>query len=247
MVSTLALVAMGPASAATYLAQTDNDEWAVSRDTILTSGTTGSGSVTNSAIDGVLTVSRYTGLDQLARVVIRVIQPDPVVSPTIGASITIASGSDTFTSVTSSNRVTERSVVFLGDGLATGLDEVGVSVANYDITKNSTSYANAAISVGNPVARSINVSNGPTLLFDSDNESLTAGQLASIFGGAGTLQFGFDTTSEFRWARTGTSELTATLSGTNSGQIIIEYYAVPEPSAALLGAIGVLGLLRRRR
>ena len=42
----------------------------------------------------------------------------------------------------------------------------------------------------------------------------------------------------------GTSTLTA-ISGTNSGWQLVN--AVPEPSVALLGALGIFGLVRRRR
>jgi hypothetical protein len=246
-VATAGFTALDTASAAIYLAQTSTDEWAVSRNLSLISGTTASGSVTSSATLGILDVSKYTGGIELARVVIRVVQPDPVVSQTISASISIASGSDTFTSETAGNRVTERSLVYLSSTLETALDGVGVTVSNYDVTKNSGNYANAVITSGTPIAKSLNVSNGPVVLFDSDDEALTSAQLESIFAGVDTIGFRFDTTSDFRWARGGSEVLTANLEGTNSGQIIVEYYVIPEPSAALLGGLGFLCLLRRRR
>ena len=84
--TSLALAAASTSSAATYLAQTYTDDWAVSRDIQLT-GTTTSGSNTSTALDGVLSVSRYTDIVQLARVVIRIVQADPAISPTIGATI----------------------------------------------------------------------------------------------------------------------------------------------------------------
>ncbi len=246
-VATAGFAALDTASAAIYLAQTSTDEWAVSRNLSLESGTTTSGSVTSSATLGILDVSKYIGGIELARVVIRVVQPAPVVSQTISASISIASGSDTFTSSTIGNRVTERSLVYVSDALDTALGGVGVTVGNYDVTKNSGNYANAVITSGTPIAKSLNISNGPVVLFDSDLESLTSAQLESIFAGVGTIGFGFDTTSDFRWARAGSEVLSANLTGTNSGQIIVEYYAIPEPSAALLGGLGLLCLLRRRR
>lgn len=245
----IASFAAPAANAAAILAQTSFDEWSVSRNLELVSGTTASGSVTSSALGGVLSVSQYTGAEELVRVVITVVQPDTSVSPTIGASITIASGSDTFTSVTTDNRVTETTKVRFSNGLESSLSGVGVSVNDpaYNTQKNSGNYANATIEVGTPILRSLSVANASTTIFDSQVEGLTGAQLASIFAGVGTVGFGFEATSDFRWTRTGTETLTATLSGINSGRVTIQYWVVPEPSAALLGGLGVLALLRRRR
>jgi hypothetical protein len=143
--------------------------------------------------------------------------------------------------------VSERSVVYLSGALDTALGNVNAVVTNYDVTKNSASYANATITAGTPIVKSLNISNGPVVLFDSDSVPLTSAELESIFAGVDTIGFLFDATSDFRWARAGSEVMTATLSGTNSGQIIVEYYVIPEPSAALLGGLGFLCLLRRRR
>ncbi len=244
-----AIFGTASAPAALILAQTETDEWSVSRNLSLISGTTASGSVTSTALNGVVSVAPYSGIEDLLRVVIRVVQPDPDISPTISASIAIASGSDTFTSVTGNNIVRERTELSFGTALTNDLDTAGVTVSNPAFTpiKQSGSYANEQISVNNPITRSLDISEGPTVLFDSDNHTLTPSQLHDIFRDAGNLGFSFEVTSEFRWDRAGTEELTATLTGANSGQVIIEYYVIPEPSTALFAGLGLLGLLRRRR
>ena len=248
-VAAIAGFAAPAANATSILAQTSSDTWSVSRNLELVSGTTASGSVTSSALGGVLSVSQYTGAEELVRVVITVVQPDTSVSPTIGASITIASGSDTFSSSTTDNRVTEVNKLRFDDSLDASLSGVGVSVSDpaYNVQKNSGNYANATITVGTPILKSLSVANSATTIFDSDIEGLTSGQLASIFTGLGTVGFNFEATSDFRWTRSGTETLTATLSGVNSGKVTIQYWVVPEPSAALLGGLGLLALLRRRR
>lgn len=134
--ASLVFSATHSASAFIILAETHTDDWAVSRNLVLTSGTTGSGSVTSSAIDGVMTVSQYTGFEQIARVVIRVVQPEPTTDQDIDAEITIASGSDTFTSSSTSNRVSETSRVFFSSDLNDDLDIVGANGDNYVVDQN---------------------------------------------------------------------------------------------------------------
>lgn len=202
-----------------------------------------------------LVVSQYLGSFDLARVVIKVLQPDPVVSPTISASLSVPDGSTTFSSTTSANRLQEQSAVNGADTSAydalfaiTGNSNV---ISDYNVTKNSPSWAGQTLTSGSPINTSLSVAQSPITIFDSANfGQLSSADLNAIFRDiSGGITFAGQVEDIFRWNRTEgePTPITASLSGVNSGQIVIEYY-VPEPgTVALIGLGGMMLLIRRRR
>lgn len=241
----------GTANAQTpVLVQTQTGDWATSRDvTIL--GSVLSGFNTN-GVTGTTNVSQYTGISTLSRVVIKIFQPAPSQDPTISASISIDSGSTTFSSSTTGNRITE-STAFLGSSVSvySAVTAAGGDINDYNKTKVSASYANTTLTSPDTLSRTVNTTQSAVTLFDSDNYTMSSFDLNNIFKGSSNIGFDYSITSSFYFSRDNTTGLTATLTGQNSGQISIEYYAVPEPStfAFLLGAgvIGAMLLFRRRR
>lgn len=87
-------------------------------------------------------------------------------------------------------------------------------------------------------------------LADTAANALGNGGLASAptFTGPGSVNFNVDTvlTSQFTRDAAG-GGVDANFIGPDSGTIKITYTTIPETGAALLGSIGVLLLLRRRR
>ncbi len=239
--------------AAPVLWQTETGDWNVSRNITVTgeaalSGTNSSGVIVE------VDVGKYTDWRELARVVIRVLQPESAVSPTISAEISVASGTSTFTSSTANNRVSE--ATYMDASLISvygALDALGAPISDYNQIKNSSGWANATLTSPSTISRNINITQSSTTLFDSDNHALTSAQLESIFEGPGFVTFQNSVTSTLAYARSSGSEvLTAFLNGINSGTVIIEYYVIPEPGtigmmAIALGSAGAFAFLRRRK
>ena len=232
-------------------AQTSTSDWTVSRTSSLVSTST-SGAET-SEVFGSVTVSKYTGALNLGRVVIKIAQPITGDSPTISASLSLASGSTTFDTSTSQNRVTEQTA-FLGSSISVydAVVAAGGDITDYSFTKASPNYANVTVNAGTPLTRSVNTTESAFTLFDSTVYSMTEADLTSIFRDGSNISFGYDIASKFLFSRDNATTLTASLSGSNTGQITVEYYAaVPEPTTVglLLGAggLGIVAAIRRRR
>jgi hypothetical protein len=239
----------GMANAQTpVLVQTQTNTWVTSRDVVIT-GAVSSGFNTN-GVTGSTSVSQYTGVLDLSRVVIKISQAAPAQSATINASISIASGSTTFTGVAGENRITE-STAFLGGDVSvySAVVAAGGDILDYSKTKPGTNYAGQTLTSPGTVGSTVSITQAATTLFDSNlYGSLTTANLNAIFRDGTSIGFGYSIGSSFYFSRDNTTLLTANLTGTNSGQITIEYYAVPEPSTyALLIVAGGLGLVAVRR
>jgi hypothetical protein len=230
------------------LVQTSSNEWDVDRNIVLTGSSANIGTQA-SGIGGTLSVDQYLGSADLTRVVIRVLQPAPGESPTIAASLTLnPSESTTFTSSTTGNRIQETSFAAADSALTDAIIAAGGSIDEYLRTKNGASYANQSLSSPDSLNTSVNITQSSLTLFDSDAFVFTPEQLNEIFRDGGALNFEYLATSTFNWNQTTTATITATLSGANTGQIVVEYYAVPEPTTALLfGASSMVVLFMRRR
>jgi len=230
------------------LVQSSTNGWSINRAGTI-DGSAISGGV-SSFVTGDVSVDNYLGSEDLTRVVIRILQPTPADSPTISASISLASGSTTFTSSSSGNRVQESTTLAAGDmSFYDALDTLAAAPSTYLVTKNSANYANVTLTSPDTLERSISLIQAPQTVFDSDNFTLSSADLNSIFRDGSALNFGYKLDSIFNFARNNTEQITATTSGINSGDISIEYYGVPEPTTAVLlfGAGGLFMLLRRTR
>ncbi len=232
------------------LVQTQTGDWATSRD-VMIRGEVLSGFNTN-GVTGTTYVNQYTGVLNLSRVVIKIAQPVPSQDPVIAASISIDSGSTTFSSSATSNRITENTA-FLGSSVSVydAVVTAGGDINDYNKTKVSANYANTTLTAPDTLSRSVDTTQSSVTLFDSSNYTISSADLNSIFRGLSNIGFDYSITSSFYFSRDNTTGLTATLTGQNSGRITVEYYAVPEPSSIALllgaGAVGAVIIIRRRR
>jgi hypothetical protein len=254
----LLAVTMGMAlpslSHAEMLVMTKENNWTVSRNVNIVSDAVASGGA-SSFVNGSIAVSKYTGVLDLSRVIIKVLQPTSPADPVITSSLSGA-GTSVFSSSTANNQISENSTATGPASLNSALTAaVGfpTSLTTYNSTKTSGSWAGQTMTSPATINESLNITEGPVILFDSSvyGGLLTSGELNSIFrDGASSFSFNFTITSFLNFARdSGSSSLTAALAGINTGTIIFEYYSVPEPSTAALMLIagGAFMMIRRRK
>jgi hypothetical protein len=223
----------------------------VSRDIVITGSSSTIGTQA-SGIGGTITVSEYLGTLDLTRVVIKVLQPAPDQSPTISATLSVAEGESTSFTDSPTNRLQEATSVLASNALKNAISAAGGTIDEYARTKNSDTYADTSLTDDSPLNRPIDITQTAITIFDSQSGfgSFTSEELNAIFRDGGSLEFEYLATSTLNWNQTTTATITATLAGANTGQVIVEYYAVPEPSTTLLfgaGAMTVLFLRRRTR
>ena len=252
----LLVPALGLAQNATIV-QTQSNSWNIAHNFELLSTGQNGGVYADTHLG--VTVSRYTGLLDLTRVVIKVLQPATSVSPTINASLAIESGASTTFTNNSGNKVTETTLLYASDSsIYTALTSLGASINDYTSLKSTTTYSNLTLTNPATIAKTINITQSSATIFDSNDYTLTSADLNSIFRDGTDISFGSTDPSgssivdtNFGYNRNNTSVLTATITGTNSGKVSIEFYAVPEPTTVglLLGAggLGVVAAVRRRR
>jgi len=228
------------------LVQTQSSSWNVTRSATLTSTATTANQINEETTS--LSVNKYSGILDLTRVVIRVLQPNSPTSPTISATISVV-GTTTFTADT--NSISE---VTLIDGGATSITSViegmGGTINTYSKTAAGTSFAGQTITSGSPTVSNADITQASYKMFDSSIWGLTSSQLNSVFRGGSAISFNtLNTNDKFTFKRDNTDSLTAVFGGTNSGTISIEYYAVPEPEtwALLAFSLTTIMVLRRRR
>ncbi len=230
------------------LVETQANSWAVARSSSISSSAP-TASQSNTEF-GSLSVGKYSGSLDLTRVVIRVLQPSSPTSPIISATISV-SGTTTFTSTPSANRISEGTYIDGADtSVSAALSGMGASISDYTQTKNGNSFAGVTITAPDTTSSSANISQGSTVMFDSSSSGLTSSQLNSVFRGGSAVTFNtLNTIDTFSFARSGTDQLTAVFGGANTGQISIEYYAIPEPEtwALLAFSLTTVLVLRRRR
>lgn len=241
-------------SFAEMLVMTKENDWTVSRNVNIVSDAVASGGA-SSFVNGSIAVENYTGVLDLSRVVIKVLQPTSPTSPIITSTLSGA-GTSVFSSSAANNRISENSVATGPASLNSALTAaagIPVSVANYNATQYSGDWAGQTMTSPATINESLDITNGPVTLFDSAlyGALFTTSELNSIFrDGASSFTFDFTITSFLNFARdSGSSSLTAALAGINTGTIIIEYYSVPEPSTAALMLIagGAFMMIRRRK
>ncbi|MCX6969297.1 MAG: PEP-CTERM sorting domain-containing protein [Verrucomicrobia bacterium] len=237
------------------LVQTQSYSWSLAQNLQLISTEANGGVFAYTSINGV-SVSKYTGALDLTRVVIKILQPATPVSPTINVSLAVATGESTvFSNDTGVNSVSE-STTLLGNKVSvynnlktlTGNNNV---ISNYYASATSGDYANTPLTSPDTISRSLDLTNSAVTLFDSSSYSLSSANLNTLFRDGSNITFGganaVNTT--FGYDRSNASLLTATITGTNSGKVSIEYYAVPEPEtwALLAFSLTTVMVLRRRR
>lgn len=231
-------------SFAQVLVQTSDNQWQLDFSTNLygdQQSQTLSASNTNN-----IDVDQYLGALDLTRVVIRILQPKTSVSPFIDGNLSIAGGTGTvnFTSASISEKTT-----FTGTGasISTPLNNNGGGALGNNVNSVSDSDGSFTLNNAETKIQQLDITNSQ-VWFDSANTSMTSAQLNTVFRIASNLSFAFDTEHSATFTRTGTDLLKANIAGSNSGQIVVEYYAIPEPSSLmLLGLAGAAALLGRRR
>ena len=226
------------------LVETQSNAWAVTRTSTLTSAALNANQSNTETTS--LSVNKYSGSLDLTRVVIRVLQPNSPTSPTITATISV-NGTTTFTDAT--NSISEGTFI---DRTKTSISAaLGTKLFSYNANIDGISFAGQTITSSSSAVSTADITQESTPMFDSAfYPSLTSSQLNSVFRGGAAISFNsLNTIDTFTFTRNNTDSLTAVFGGVNSGQIIIEYYAVPEPEtwALLAFSLTTVMVLRRRR
>lgn len=240
LAATAALTAS--ASAQSVLVDTQTGNWSVGRNVNVTGNLTSQ--ILTDTGDTVVLVNQYNGPFQLARVVIRYVQPDLQQSSSLNVSVGLQDESDPaseFTSLTVSS-----STVIDSSGLASDLDGITVATPSL-LSSTGDSDSDTGFTLGGTDTADFTLDyTSTTVIFDSDGFVLN-GTLDSVFAGTGSFSFDVDSNVTFNYTRDNTSPLALTSSGADTGRIEILYYAIPEPSSAVLIGLAGFGLLLRRR
>lgn len=244
-------MALPSLSFAEMLVQTQSNTWSTSITATIANSTASTAGAASSSQSIGTNVSHYTGVLDLSRVVIKVLQPQPTVSPNFTVNIT----SDTPTTFNTNadplyNNRAYQSTTLSSSSAITQIQAYSGSTTNYASTQSSAPWTGSS----SPVSTTLDITNGPVTIFDSalfpNNFVFDSTNLNAIFrDGDASFSFNFTATSGFGFSSAAAAIITAALNGTNSGQVIIEYYSVPEPSTAALMLIagGAFMMIRRRK
>jgi len=148
---------------------------------------------------------------------------------------------------------------FGGDTIvSTAVSGASGSIASLLSAVNVASYVNMNFAVvwftATPAALATSVSNAYFGMIRLADWTLPASDSGAVFtlsstDAAGATSY-YSTSASATAAQVGTGFFTGTGTAANTGSTAVRsatFQVVPEPSAALLGALGALGLLRRRR
>ncbi len=240
----------GFASAATY---TYSASWSTNVTTTFTDAnntssydnTTGSNSNIN--VSTLLLSSLAVG-ETLESVTITYSAPSVGNSASIVGQLEVLSGSQAFdsASVSVSTKVFSNEIygILNNAGYSSQAGLFNTTSAFYSIASN-TIY-NPTVNVGSPLT----VGN-LTRTYTTQRYVSISGPEALLLANGGSnpsLTFNIRTEQTGAFERTTTdSDVKFSFSGPDSGTITVTYTTIPEPSAALIGGLGLLCLLRRRR
>ena len=241
MKARILLIALASATAASAATYTYSSNWnvTVNQDIV---GTTlnafaSQGSTTTVNLpyyDGTL----HPG-ETLTGVTISYKAPQTSVSPTITATISSATGDNHFSTVTESVSTTIDSPTLT---ILLGGDAVGVFDPDSFTKTKSQNVTDYTILAGSTLALSLSRTYNVTQYTAPDWTS------ANLFNQSGNFSFSVGTSQGANYTRDANADdVNFHYAGIDSGTITVTYTTVPEPAAALLGGIGVLALLRRRR
>jgi len=243
-----ATLTIAPAiSHAQVLVQSFNDDWALTFNTIL--GGSGSSGTTISQQTDNLSLSEYTGILDLTRVVITVTKPLSPNSPDFTAVLGNVGGvgSNTFNSASFSNSTNINTTSAFVAIVSNGGGVFPTSVV-YSGTDSATP---APFTIATTQTKSFGVApQGSTVYFDSAVTSMTSAQLNAAFrDGSPTFLFPLVAQVAASYNRSTADAFEFVTAGIDSGSITIDYYAIPEPSSLVLlglSAAGTFFLSRRR-
>jgi hypothetical protein len=122
-----------------------------------------------------------------------------------------------------------------------------INPATTNVTKDHTDFTTSVVTPGAALSMAYTLdlpsANSARLAkliwFDGVSVGGTVSQSGTQFFGVGASSFALPTTNS--------ATLTVTATDGQNGAANVSFGVIPEPSAALLGALGALGLLRRRR
>jgi hypothetical protein len=248
--ATLAIGLMvGSSASAEILVQSFSDGWTANRSISSTSEAFADETINQSTLGA--TVSRYTGTDDLVRVIIRYSRPNEPANVNGSISIVGGSGSTTLdnvnlvaqSTVTAPNSV--RSFIF---GQTLDLDDLDPIVLSNQVSTGSFTITDSEVETFTTQYSASHV-----LLDTSIFPSLTSAQLNSTFRD-GDASFSFSILSQLIMnyeRQSDTPEIQLLASGVDIGSIEIEYYVIPEPGtialfAIALGSAGLMALRRKR-
>lgn len=234
-------------SFAQVLVQSYNDDWAFTFGANL-GGTGTSGTNTSEQLDD-LSLSKYTGILDLTRVVITVTKPLPPNSPDFTAVLQNVggAGTNTFNSVAFSNRTTIDTTTVQSDLANNGGPFRPASV----VFLGTDTATPAPFTIATTQTKSFAVApQGTSVYFDSSSMgTMTSAELNTVFrDGSATFLFPLVARVAAVYNRDASvTDFDFFASGIDSGSISIEYYAIPEPSSLALLGLGAVGLLFRTR
>lgn len=139
------------------LVETQSNSWNISHNIELVSTGQNGGVYADTHLG--VTVSRYTGALDLTRVVIKILQPNTSVSPTINALIAVEAGATTTFVSNSNNKITEETK-FVGSesSVSSALVGLGAYIDDYTASKSSTTYSGVTLTNPATIAKTISTS-----------------------------------------------------------------------------------------
>ena len=243
---TLALFGLfaGVASAATY---TSVGSWnvAISQSVIgTTTNFSGSQGALSQASLAFFDPSAHPG-ETLTGVTVNYSAPLSGQSPSIGTTVSSVSGSNTFTSLSASVQTVIDCPTLATLFSSAGLDTSPFDVLAYQKTAGHNFVGSApdvTVTAGTPLTWNLSRTYNTNYFTATDSPTLAQ------FVGSGNMTFSVTSNVIASYIRSSaTSDVNFGYAGVDTGAITVTYTTIPETSTAMLGGLGVLALLRRRR
>ncbi|MEI7954316.1 MAG: hypothetical protein WCJ66_04020 [Verrucomicrobiota bacterium] len=166
-------------------------------------------------------------------------------SPSIGATVSSASGSNTFTSLSASVQTVIDCPTLVTIFSNAKLDTSPFDVGAYQRTAGHNFVGgepDLVVMEGSPISSNL------TRTYSVNYFNATDSRTLAQFMGSGNMVFDVTSNVIASYIRTSAaSDVNFGYAGVDSGTITVTYTTIPETSSAMLGGVGVLALLRRRR
>ena len=166
-------------------------------------------------------------------------------SPSITATVSSSTGSNTFTSLSASVQTVIDCPTLVTLFSSASLDTTPFDVGAYQRTAGHNFVGGSPgviVPAGSPLSSDLTRSYSVSYFTATDSPTLAQ------FMGSGNMAFDVTSNVIASYIRnSAASDVNFGYAGVDSGAITITYTTIPETSTAILGGLGVLALLRRRR